>query len=711
MRREPGSIADDGGTLKRRVGIIALLLASASVHTAAWSSSSDPVRPGLDDTGLATPAGAVPRAEQCGRSLIGGIRGTLQATDIRCRTARELVRRGIAGMRRSDGKLDIFKRPRIGSFTCRFLNLKPGGSIICEGKGRRGAFFPFGFNPAQIAGCSSRYATQIRSARFSCKVARGAIGRWVGRPLGCGTACSLSGIVEGPNNGMSCRERASGGVRCKVVVRSRRGRITFKLRPPYRSLARTQGYLAQKFRPILFFDSGEHWRPLDIRRFLGEGHQICSTTGCGPLTNTEGLKGYPSDGWIEINGVTDEEGSFTSRNPACNTDNLRDCDGTAASAIYYDASRLSPAGYRYLNYWFFYRFNDVADTADALTSDPLDHEGDWENVAVAIPGNSANPPTFDFVNYGQHGESFNYLRENVACDGPDGDVGGSGTPCGPAGLRVHAFVARGSHATYPDICDGQICNQNATRTPEQPRGGQNRWSRNDDPSALLRFPAARLSGTPWTAGAKNWVDWPGRWGATGDRGSGSPASPGNQATFTAPWESVRCADNNACESRVQNRRVSPGRAAAQCGAWFGPAVRATLCSPRQLGRAVKAQRLGRRGAMRLRVAGKRSRGRVRSASAPGLAQLSGAPLRVGQRLVVRGGVPRDARLFVRARRGTQLTEVRFSGRAIRGERTIITVTASRGRARAARSRPLVLRAYATGARPAPPNALIRGRAR
>lgn len=50
-------------------------------------------------------------------------------------------------MRRSDGKLDIFKRPRIGSFTCRFLNLKPGGSIICEGKGRRGAFFPFGFNP------------------------------------------------------------------------------------------------------------------------------------------------------------------------------------------------------------------------------------------------------------------------------------------------------------------------------------------------------------------------------------------------------------------------------------------------------------------------------------------------------------------------------------------------------------------------------------
>ncbi|MDQ3645049.1 MAG: family 43 glycosylhydrolase [Actinomycetota bacterium] len=50
-------------------------------------------------------------------------------------------------MRTRDGKLDPYKRPRIGSFTCRFLNLKPGGSIICEGKGRRGAFFPFGFNP------------------------------------------------------------------------------------------------------------------------------------------------------------------------------------------------------------------------------------------------------------------------------------------------------------------------------------------------------------------------------------------------------------------------------------------------------------------------------------------------------------------------------------------------------------------------------------
>ncbi|HWT93965.1 MAG TPA: hypothetical protein VN238_13260 [Solirubrobacteraceae bacterium] len=464
--------------------------------------------------------------------------------------------------------------------------------------------------------------------------------------------------------------------------------------PRYRTLGSPAEYLAHKFRPILYFDENEHWRPLNVDKMLAQpGHRVCDPIGCGPVSSlaTMTASATPSAGaWLDIAGAG-EEGAYHSPDPACNAEPLRDCD-EGISAIYYDSTKVSPASYRYFNYWFFYRFNDAPDIADPLTSDHLDHEGDWENVAVAVDDRlGVAAQSFAFVNFGQHGHHFNYLRENLSCD-----ADGEDSVCGPTAQRVHAYPAEGTHATYPDICTRLtlICGQNGTAVPENQHGGERRWARNETASALQKLPGETPAGTPWANGPRSWVDWPGRWGASGPNGGGSPASPGNQSTFDTPWD-ARCADDNestscAVTARAPRPTATPGAVAAsakRCEAWFGPSVRAAVCSPSELAVAVSRRQLGRRGDVAVRVVRARSNKatavRDRSATVPGLAQLGGEPLRVGDRLLVEGDLAADAMLLVRAADGSHLVDTKFSAEKLRGGRIEIRVTKQLAGARAA----------------------------
>jgi hypothetical protein len=116
------------------------------------------------------------------------------------------------------------------------------------------------------------------------------------------------------------------------------------------------------------------------------------------------------------------------------------------------------------------------------------------------------------------------------------------------------------------------------------------------------------------------------------------------------------------KSHHLNRRVR------ECPAWFGAGVQVLVCSPAKLQRALKLQRLNRRGSVRVLAPQRRGGGaraarkavrKARAETAPGLAQRLGSPLKRGARLRLDGRVPAGTRLFVRLVRGKRIYAAKF----------------------------------------------------
>jgi hypothetical protein len=414
------------------------------------------------------------------------------------------------------------------------------------------------------------------------------------------------------------------------------------------------------FRPILVFDEGEKWRPLNIDAFLSERDPIngqpvqcvgVSRSTCTPLEGPATLRQHYAAGDRIFQGAWDgsapdsADDYRTSRTDCLLTppgadDALQDCDSGAGTAIYYNALTRS-TGYNYYDYWFFYRYNELTGG---------DHEADWEHVTVAQ--SLTDPATFDWVQFFQHtykngysssesGRGGNYLRTNLSCDnGPSGSsscgVDAPGTVAdSPHGQRVWVIVAAGSHASYPETCSN-FCQQ-PNGLWEGDHGGGAPWGANDDPGALLAFP----NPVGWLIpGQANWTDWPGRWGQ-----EGAPESPGSKTQFKCPWNG-NPADTTACSARSQTiaRAAAVTAAGSRCTGWYGNSVIAAACTPSVLRRAVKDGRVGDYGQLRIVVHGRNRR----SASARGIAQAVGTPLRPGSTVVVRGRLGQDTELMVRA---------------------------------------------------------------
>jgi len=179
--------------------------------------------------------------------------------------------------------------------------------------------------------------------------------------------------------------------------------------------------LAQSFRPILRFDSTERWRPLNIDTFFGETysdgrpvhHQVCrglSAPGldCTFITGAATLHDY-RNGWnasdketwpyidISDNGLID---GYATPDQSCAPGDLLDCDTDAnRTSIYWHIVEPEViANYRFMDYWFFYRFSDGPFSE-------FDHEGDWEEFTVAVSPDTASPSTFAFAAFSAHGEN------------------------------------------------------------------------------------------------------------------------------------------------------------------------------------------------------------------------------------------------------------------------------------------------------------------
>jgi hypothetical protein len=441
-------------------------------------------------------------------------------------------------------------------------------------------------------------------------------------------------------------------------------------------------YLGKTFAPILRFHSGERWRPLNVDRFLTEKdpiepaksyNEVCSETfGCRELTSTEFERAGEEEGPRLNLGKWPEWSYPTSPNEGCYTEvfvELWDCDSGPRTAMYYhvipsaNGEEATEAGYNYVDYWLFYRYNHDPGSTD-------DHQGDWEGLTVAPSTTKAN--AFDFAIFAQHAYESAYLPGNLECDEGGGGSCGVGEGAS-AGQRIWDYVAEGTHASYPSS-SGELteCAQTEAELPESLlsdgcHDGAAPWGANGEAGDILDLEE------------ESWVEWPGHWGID-DGGllpvKNSPPSPGNQERFKCPWHE-HFKDATACPASA---RRTPAQAresvASACGSWFGNAVVATVCSPQELRRSVRSARLGRRGHVHIALGDRGGR----SAAAPGVAQALGPPLLVGEVLSVSGRAAYDTTLLVRAQGGSRMVEGRFEhlGLVRGGRGQVKAVTGPRG---------------------------------
>jgi hypothetical protein len=172
-------------------------------------------------------------------------------------------------------------------------------------------------------------------------------------------------------------------------------------------------------------------------------------------------------------------------------------------------------GRAWLQYWFFYYFNDKSFLNIGL------HEGDWEMVQLRL-GTDGTP---DAATYAQHSGGTRATWSEVerrSIDGNEAPV---------------VYCARGSHAS--------LLHAGTQAAPVVP-------DHNDGLGATVR---PRL--VPLGEGRPGWVGWPGRWGSTRRREAFEGASPQGPARQPQWWDPAGF-----------HREAS---AAAEIGAWAAPA--------------------------------------------------------------------------------------------------------------------------------------------
>jgi hypothetical protein len=427
------------------------------------------------------------------------------------------------------------------------------------------------------------------------------------------------------------------------------------------------------FRPHLRFDSDETYRPLDVASFQSElfpsgepfsneptRHQVCNGNGCWDLTGDSSLVAGDT---INIHGEGNAD-NYHSPGSNCWGGDMRDCGTGPASSIYYHETINSPQrpGTHYIDYWVFYRYNDWQ-----VTNVLADHEGDWESVTIGKSASAAD--TFDFASFSQHGYWYSYLRGNLSCDGAG--AGSCGTAAALKGRRIDTFVANGSHANYPLPCGDAICDVRTDPHGEYQdsrHDGADQWGNDDLRSALKPTSNA-------------WAEWAGSWGS-----ADSPGHQGNGVHYDNPWSGGCSKDNEGCNEFPLKPQVGVSAAArasrdGRCGSWFGGHVRAVACAPAQLSRAARGGGLGTRGTFGFELPLRASRkSSIAAASAPGLAQTVGAPLRPGQRLTIKGKAAEGTVLLARAETKSHIANVEFAKLGLRrGGRATIVVSSSKGR--------------------------------
>jgi hypothetical protein len=474
----------------------------------------------------------------------------------------------------------------------------------------------------------------------------------------------------------------------------------------------SNGAIAKAYRPYLFFDSEEQYRPVTVKGLIGEGQvQLRRTLNLfygGTLlvkTVTRTIH-TPEDlfstfkvvgqGHSWNNKETQMEYPTKSRYEGCRTRNLlrggeygpvhlSDCDTGTHAGVYFQVAQpnrnaAAPENRRslvWVDWWWLLRNNPIRGDS---------HGGDWEGVSVAVGPRSGKVA---LVTFASHKGVNRYLNGVVVMHGG----------------RPEVYLSQRSHAAYPRPCikasgtsflgiivEGdcwqEYIEQSGPNLIRETRyDGKSPWGRNSDdscyadskrPCALqLKHPGDNDGAATMTGLPRTWNTWLGRWGGKHGVSVGNgPTSPGNgQSRFTRPWRpSVRCGiptsgrrqdddgyfstkppQNDECVELRQAGAASdliPVGEAGSCGDYTGPYVAAAVCDQRQLTDAGIAGELTLRGT----VAVSTSHAGERSADAPGIAQATGLPLAADEQAFVTGTSPVTTQALVRVHAADGLTK-------------------------------------------------------
>jgi hypothetical protein len=342
--------------------------------------------------------------------------------------------------------------------------------------------------------------------------------------------------------------------------------------------------LAVQHRPALFFDSREPVpRPLSVGALFAEGRiRLCkdrqlSGTGCSsdPIREPRDLENggthlqltLPTSAELvrtakleqreaRAQGVLPSAGAAAGGAPPVGTPPPSAAAVTPLgkdSAIYVHPFSVDSGGRRllYLDYWWYLPDNPARIGAGAFCGAGLvipgvtchDHESDWEGLTVVVD-RTGDEPNVIAVQYAEHDHVYRYdwktLRQRWKRD--QGEFLGRVTD---APSRPLAFIARGTHATYPTPC--QNCRQAAkgaiTSLGENPHDGELEWAPNNTSacgreSCLQELPTRDRGRAPAL-----WSAFTGPWGARHcvlkyycDSAS-PPAAPGQQHRYQDPTRS------------------------------------------------------------------------------------------------------------------------------------------------------------------------------
>jgi hypothetical protein len=424
--------------------------------------------------------------------------------------------------------------------------------------------------------------------------------------------------------------------------------------------------LARDFRPYWLFDTSESFKPLNIESFFADSTvrwcRFAGSDSCHRVTSVhDAMKAS-----LDVAASQRDKNHFDIPGEQGSEDNYTGDDSGVKRAVYVNVS--VKGGYRLLDYWAFYRYNH-APYHDFFYDE---HEGDWEGLTVALPQGATHPSTFSFVSFAEHANRFRYLPDVLRCDGGNG--------CDGHSSHINAYVADGTHATYPSPCRAvatgnsnalyqfHLCAQSAAHDipafgyqnlPEGGFDGRQPWRNNGRRDVVLPVPDAlpdRFTGA--------FTNWPGNWNSETRI---QVDSPGNQERYQQPLKFV-CSDrtyfgNNRREPFEFGKCGPEFRAAAApgaapesggCAPWSGSFVTISVCDAAKVDQALEDGTLERDRTFRVAAGGRPAD------AATGVTQVAGTALTPDEQATISGASGAGTQVFARVANGTTEAQVHFT---------------------------------------------------
>ncbi len=266
--------------------------------------------------------------------------------------------------------------------------------------------------------------------------------------------------------------------------------------------------------------------------------------------------------------------------------------------------------------------NQLVIDSGPLTPQPVSGQTGWQGhvsnigggpssfTVVAVCARAASSLDTAQIQYARHAKfavPLYHWRDSFCADlDPEGN-----RRCGAHGQRPIAFVADGTHASYPSRCATPFqCFQPRTVLPEGDYSGDVPWPGNDRANAVVPFHNGPENG---------WQFWKGNWNKDPHV---RVKSPGNQDRYAAT--------SNDPRATVVSARAGRSQPYADCASWIAGA-QVAVCDPVALKRAAEAFDFGSPGTVSITTLPGAS-----FDSSPGLAQTMGDPLTVGQHVDITG---------------------------------------------------------------------------